>query len=271
MTATPIRMVTWLAPGLAPPLFEYIRADLERTLQTPTTLAFRTKLSGPVFGSCDPFGDNRADLGFLCAPASVPAAVRTAGGFELLELAPVFDDDRYGGFPTCFCDLMVRENSPYRDLQSLRGATFGYNDRVSLSGWLGVASRLRQNGVLVEDFFGKVLHTGGHLQSLTALERGEIDVASIDSNVLCTNPGIAEGLRRADTIGPWPSQPVVVRTGLQSERKRAIREALLSCGPYLDVGFIGFALQPEAALERVPSGPNLSDGVPSLDTDSAEL
>ena len=96
-----IRMVTWLAPGLPLTLFEAVREALEARLGVPVALEARTKLSGPVIGSRDPFGEGLAELGFLCARATVPATVRWQAGFELLGLAPLFDDDRYEDRPRC--------------------------------------------------------------------------------------------------------------------------------------------------------------------------
>ncbi|MEC9051227.1 MAG: PhnD/SsuA/transferrin family substrate-binding protein, partial [Actinomycetota bacterium] len=208
---TPIRMVTWLAPGLPLALFEAVREALEGELGVPVSLEARTKLSGPVIGSRDPFGEGLAELGFLCAPATVPASVRGQAGFELLGLAPLFDDDRYEGQPRCYCDLVVRGDAPAERLEDLRGGTFGYNDPASLSGWLGLSAELKRRGTSPEAFFGQLVQTGGHLGSLEALRSGEIQVASIDSNVHRAHPGAMDGLRVVDSVGPWPSQPVVVR------------------------------------------------------------
>ncbi len=248
-----LRAVTWLAPGIPIDLFERVCESLHAQLGVPVSLESRTKLSGPSIGSLDPFAENRAELGFLCGPAAVPAAVRKEAGFELLGLAPVFDDDRYGGEPTCFCDLVVREDCIHTGLDELQNMTFGFNDKSSLSGWLGLSSKLQQENKEIRTFFGAIIQTGGHMASIEALRDGRIDVASIDSNVLRTHPGILEGLKVIDSIGPWPSQPVVVRTSLHSHTKKKIGQALSRCGPWPDIGFVGFAPQSAENLKRVPS------------------
>jgi len=246
-------MVTWLAPGLPLDLFDRVREAVEASLQTPVSLESRTKLSGPEVGSLDPFADGLAEVGFLCAPAAVPHTVRTHAGFDLLGLAPLFDDTRYRGQPTCYCDLVVHEHNTATDLEELRGQRFGYNDTSSLSGWLGLASELERQNTTPHDFFGTLTQTGGHQTSLAAIRNQSIDVASIDSNVLRTHPESLAGLKVVDSVGPWPSQPVVVRSNLDPHQKERIKTALLTCGPWPQWGFIGFRPQSAEQLEAVPS------------------
>lgn len=248
----PLHLVTWLAPGIPLALFEAVRGHLADALGVAVTLESREKLSGPAFGATDPFGDGRADLGFMCAPACVPVARRVAAGFDLLGLAPLFDDPRSGGRPLCFCDLVVREDCPAADLEALRGGTFGYNDTVSLSGWLGLSTHLAARGATPETFFGHLEQCGGHLRSLDALRAGAIDVASIDSNVLRTHPGSLRGLRVLESVGPWPSQPVVVRRSIDPAVRADVKAALGRCGPWPDLGFTGFRAQAPSDLAGVP-------------------
>ena len=183
----------------------------------------------------------------------MPDAVRDQGGFELLHLAPVFDDARYAGNPQCYCDIVVREDTPGTGLTDLEGLTFGYNDRSSLSGWLGLSDALRIKQRTPEDFFGALVQTGGHLTSLRQLQAQTIQVASIDSNVLRTHPGALDGLRIIDSVGPWPSQPVVVRSTLDANIKGRIKAVLQTCGPWAEWGFVGFSDQEVSQLNQVPS------------------
>jgi ABC-type phosphate/phosphonate transport system substrate-binding protein len=246
-------MVTWLAPGLPLALFDKVRETIQTHLSAPVSLEARTKLSGPEVGSADPFADGRAEVGFLCAPAAVPTAIREQGGFELLNLAPVFDDVRYAGQPHCYCDIVVREDTMGAGLDDLRGMRFGYNDPSSLSGWLGLSVALQARKTRPEAFFGSLVQTGGHLRSLQQLQDQSIQVASIDSNVLHTHPDALKGLKIIESIGPWPSQPVVVRRTLSADEKARIKQALNTCGPWPDWGFVGFAHQDPAHLAQVPT------------------
>ena len=190
---------------------------------------------------------------FLCAPAAIPAVTRAQAGFELLELAPLFNDPRLQGQPQCFCDLVVRSDTPGQHLSDLTGLVFGTNDPASLSGWLGLNAALSNWNTRPQEFFKRVVATGGHLNSLEQIRQGRIDVASIDSNVLCSQSIAMEGLRIVHSVGPWPAQPVVVRSRLPTESKRRIRQALETCGPWPQWNFVGFRAQGEEQLEQVPA------------------
>ena len=57
------------------------------------------------------------------------------------------------------------------------------------------------------------------------------DVATVDSNVLgfalSKNPTLKEDISIFDSIGPFPSYPIMVRSSLPEGDKRAIMDALL--------------------------------------------
>jgi len=78
------------------------------------------------------------------------------------------------------------------------------------------------------DFFGQVVEAGFHEAALQMVAEGKIDGAAIDCHVLSQKPRIAEQLRVIETLGPAPSQPVVVRAGLEAEVKTRIRRNFAS-------------------------------------------
>ena len=57
------------------------------------------------------------------------------------------------------------------------------------------------------------------------------DVAMVDSNVLgfalSKNPNLKDDIHIFDSIGPFPSYPIMVRSSLPAEDKQAIMDALL--------------------------------------------
>ena len=250
---TSIRMVTWLAPGLPLAFFAQVQKTVQAALGVSVFLESRTKRSGPQIGSLDPFANAMAEVGLLCAPAAVPHTLRQQAGFELLGITPLFDDERYRQQPTCYWDLVVNRDNRATGLEDLRGLTFRYSDTSSLSGWLGLSAELRKRQTTPKDFVGTLVQTGGHPNSLKDLRKQTIHVAAIDSNVLHTHPNALQGLKVVDSVGPWPSQPVVVRSTLDAHLKGRIKEALLTCGPGPTWRFLGFRPQTTAELEVVPS------------------
>lgn len=85
-----------------------------------------------------------------------------------------------------------------------------------------------------EGFFGRTCCSGSHLNSMEMVGGGEVDAAIIDSNVLRIRlrsaPELRERLRVIETWGPFPIQPVVIRSGLHPELKNRLRAALLTIG-----------------------------------------
>jgi phosphonate transport system substrate-binding protein len=221
-----LRLVTYLVPGLPLGLFELIA----RVLGPDTELICDDRASGPVPGVLDPFTADLADVGFMCAPPFLRlrrSAVTSP--LDLLGIAPVFDDPRCGGRPMYMADVVVRASDAASGVDDLRGATLGVNDPSSLSGLTALQLHLAERGDDLS-FFGRVVVTGSHDDSLDALERGEIDVASIDSTTLRARrrSGVhaARSVRVVASLGPHPVQPVVVRSGLDASHRQHVVETL---------------------------------------------
>jgi ABC-type phosphate/phosphonate transport system substrate-binding protein len=60
------------------------------------------------------------------------------------------------------------------------------------------------------------------------LASGAIDAASIDSNTVLDLGGLPAGMRVLETWGPFPVQPVVVRSSFVDKTREVITSALLS-------------------------------------------
>ena len=72
----------------------------------------------------------------------------------------------------------VRENSPYHDIQDLKGKNLGLVDPNSTSGYNMPLYKLDKLGIKPDSFFSKVVVTGSHENALIALASGEVDVAA---------------------------------------------------------------------------------------------
>jgi phosphonate transport system substrate-binding protein len=233
----PIRLLTYLSPGLPLALFGAVANHLRRSPSLGgrgIALTSEERVSGPgrvsVERSEDPFSRGEADVGFLCAPTYLGLRERECPPAELLGVAPVFADERAHGEPVYFCDVIVRRGSPARSFWDLEGGAWAFNDPCSLSGHGGLAARLGSPEE-VGRFFGRTIRSGSHPASVRLVAGGGADAASIDSNVLRLllkrTPALRDEVRVLDSWGPYPIQPVVVRTGLDQALKAALRESLL--------------------------------------------
>ncbi|MGH3146012.1 MAG: phosphate/phosphite/phosphonate ABC transporter substrate-binding protein [Rubrobacter sp.] len=227
-----LRFITYLAPSIPRDLFDELVDHSRRWLgYERATLQVETRVSGPEKGAGDPFSRNEADVGFVCSPSYLWLREREPPPVELLGGAPVYGDERNGGEPTYFCDVISHRDSAVESFTDLRGRSWAFNDACSLSGYYGLLQKLAEMG---EDgrYFGRVLHSGSHLDSIRMVAQGQADAATIDSNVLRMrkekDPALGNLVRVIDSWGPFPVQPVVVRSGFPKGVKSALRDAFLN-------------------------------------------
>lgn len=177
--------------------------------------------------------DGKIDLAFVCSPPLIwlKGAVEAIG-------APVLADPRFNGKARYSSEVVVRSNSRFRSLADLKGSRWAVNEPSSWSGYWVVLQRVGD-----WSYFREVVETGFHRRSLRLVAAGDVDAAAIDSQVLAMElrdePGLAERLRSIETLGPAPSQPVVVPSGLDAGVKAALQKRLLSLrGGVLEAHFI---------------------------------
>jgi phosphonate transport system substrate-binding protein len=227
-----IRFITYLSPSIPQTLFEALADHVQRALgHERVSLRVESQASGPrKGGECSSFAEE-ADVAFICAPSFIWLRDLQPPPVELLGALPVFDDERTQGKPLYFCDVVVRNDAPVHAFSELEGGSWAYNDACSLSGYYSLLNKLAESGA-DESFFGNILCSGSHLNSIEAVLGGEADAAAIDSNVLRIRfreaPALRNKLRVIESWGPYPIQSVVVSSALNPELKHRLRAAFLA-------------------------------------------
>jgi phosphonate transport system substrate-binding protein len=225
-----LRAITFLAPGIPLEFFELVSDHLARQLSCEIELVSENRNSGPMHGDADPFAEGRADIGFLCSPSYLYLRALSRPSIELVPASFAFRDARAGGRPVYFSEVVVRADHPAQGFTDLAGGVWGFNDECSLSGYFAALQKLSELGC-ENGFFGRRVQTGSHQASIEAALAGEIDGAAIDSTVLAMmrreRPELTERLRVLESWGPFPIQPVVVRSELASSLGPRIADALL--------------------------------------------
>lgn len=233
-----LRCITYLSPGMPVELFEAVAGHVGRELGISTSLRVEPRFSGPPRGSDDPFSRGEADVGFMCAPPFLWLRERDVPPVELAGAAPVFRDTRAAGKPVYFAEIIVSRQNGIESLSDVR--SWAYNDPCSMSDFYSLLKK-------VGDTSGMVC-SGSHPESIKKILAGEVHAAAIDSNVMRTafgrNPNLRSKLRVIETWGPFPIQPVAVRSILPDKVKTNLLAALLSVGPETtppEFGLEGFA------------------------------
>jgi len=79
------------------------------------------------------------------------------------------------GYPVYWAEYIVARDSEFQTLEDLEGATWGYGDQGSTSGYMVPAVELAAAGVTT----GEQVQTGGHNQTVTAVYNGEVDFGTV--------------------------------------------------------------------------------------------
>ena len=227
-----IRFVTYLSPSIPQALYEVLADQVQCALGLErVSLRVESRVSGPQKGGeCSSFAEE-ADVAFMCAPSFIWLRDLQPPPVELLGVLPVFDDERNQGQPVYFCDVVVRNDGPINAFSELEGGSWTYNDTCSLSGYYSLLNKLAESD-LDESFFDSIFCSGSHLDSIEAALSGGADAAAIDSNVLRIRhrevPALRGKLRVIESWGPFPIQPLVVRSALATDLKQRLRAAFLA-------------------------------------------
>lgn len=168
----------------------------------------------------------------VCWICGLPYAWKADAENAAVELCavPVMLGERYADRPVYFSDVVVRRDSAFASFADLRGAAWAYNEPRSHSGHNVVLHHLATLGHAA-GYFGRVVESGAHQESLRMIVDGEIDASAIDSTVLeaelQSNPRLAGGIKVIATLGPSPMPPWVMLKSLPADLREEIRAALI--------------------------------------------
>lgn len=130
--------------------------------------------------------------------------------------------------------IVVRASDPVRSLADLRGRVLAVNSEDSQSGAGSVRAVLRGMGGL-QPFFGCLVLTGAHLDSIRAVARGEADVAAIDSVTFALALRHLPEARELRVLASTPETPglplITRRDGPVAALFAAVEEAIGTVGP----------------------------------------
>jgi phosphonate transport system substrate-binding protein len=170
------------------------------------------------------------DVSFICGLPYVDFE-RQGRAAAIPVAAPVLRGSRYGGRPIYFSDVIVRRGSSATSFLDLRGRSWAYNESLSQSGYGIPRYSLLRLGE-TRGFFGSLIKTGSHMESMKRVAAGEVDGAAIDSQVLSVamddDRELASELRVVASLGPSTIPPVTVSRRLPEELRSRITDAIVS-------------------------------------------
>jgi phosphonate transport system substrate-binding protein len=197
-------------------LLNYIAAKLDREIQL-----IQRKTYGEIN---DLIGLGQIDLAFIC---SGPYAFgRERYGFEALAMPEVRGSHLYQSY------LIVNKDSPFLNIDHLRGKIFAFTDPDSNTGKLVPTYWLRQKGKTSEEFFEKTIYTYSHDNSIMAVAMSLVDGAAVHGQIWeyynHRNPKFTSKTRIIRKSKPFGNPPVVASSSLTNQMKERIRELLFN-------------------------------------------
>jgi phosphonate transport system substrate-binding protein len=197
-------------------LLDYLAGNLDRDVEL-----VQRKTYGEVN---ELIGKGLIDLAFIC---SGPYAFgKERFGFELLATAEVQGSHFYHSY------LIVKKDSPVQRLEDLKGRVFAFTDPDSLTGKLAPTHWLAKMRETPETFFGKVIYTYSHDNSILAVTKGLVDGAAVDGLIWeyyqHKNPSLTSETRIIKRSDPYGIPPVVASKTLSPKLKERVRQLLFS-------------------------------------------
>ncbi|XP_060071005.1 uncharacterized protein LOC132550920 [Ylistrum balloti] len=232
MSEKKLRLITYLSPGVPVQLFETVMQYLEEALGREAYLIYESRWTGPPRDRTDPFTADEVDIGFMSSETFLPLQHKKNSCVELCGAAPLHVHSKGQGNAVYFSDLIINTGDvgDYKEVHDLRGHSFAYVDETSLSGCLVVLQELKKMG-FNSSFFGNVLQSGSHLNSIQMVLNKTAESAAVDSTVLYNylkqNPQHHEKITVLKSFGPLPIYPVVLNSRLPDDLKGQITQALL--------------------------------------------
>lgn len=220
----PLRLTTLQSPNsefIPEAVAGYLAERLERKVDFVADISWQDREAQ--------LDEGEIDIAWICGLPYTWKAGKADAQVVLLA-APVMAGGRYGGRPVYFSDVVVRQDSRFDSFDDLRGASWAYNEQGSQSGYNITRWTLAQMGEF-QDYFGGVVQSGAHEESLRMILAGHIDASAIDSTVLeielRKHPELEKEIKVIDKWGPSPIPPYVISLGLPVELRQQIRALML--------------------------------------------
>ena len=196
-------------------ILDYIATRLER----PVELVQRTTYQEVN----DLLEKNAIDVAFVCTGAYVSGHAKF--GMPLL-VAP-----QVNGGTVYYSYIIVPKDSRAATLADLKGKRFAFTDPMSNTGKAAPTRMLAKLGAKPETFFSTITFTYSHDNSITAVAKGLVDGASVDSLVWeylnRKNPSLTALTKVVERSEAYGIPPIVIAAATPTELREKLKQILL--------------------------------------------
>lgn len=221
-------------------IFHYLGEKLEREIEY---------ISGFSYDTINTMLDSgMVDVGFICGLPYIMKRDKPQPNIELL-LAPVMKGNKYKDMPIYYSYIIAHKDSKFNSFSEFKGSRFVYNDEISNSGYNMPRAHLINMGE-TSGFFGKVIRSGSHEESIRMVAIGEADLSAVDSLVYdydrAKNPKYIRQTKIVEILGPVGIPPIVISLKTPLSIRQKIRDILIG----MKADPVGRAILDKALLDR---------------------
>jgi ABC-type phosphate/phosphonate transport system substrate-binding protein len=217
-------------PSVPVEYFEAVLHYLEVRLGCETTLRYESRWETPPADRRSPFDD----IDFAWMTCSGYMKLRQQGApIELLPVTSVHIHEKTDQRPGHWVDVIVAKNmiDTMKDFLDLRGCRWAQNTNDRLGGSLITLHNLKLLGENAT-FFGNVLKSKSHLETIELVLTRKAHAAAIDSNALALylkkNPQDKDNLNVLTSWGPLPPYVMVASKTWAREIRERMVDTLLN-------------------------------------------
>lgn len=211
-----------------------------------------------------------AHVAFMSAWPAQLAVQRGGAEVALAEIRQVIHGSEKVEAPHYYSYWVVPADSPYQNLNSLKGKSACFSSPISTSGFVAPMGRLAELNLIqtpegkeadAKTFFKEVLFGGGYAQCWQALKQGQVDVTIIAGDVPeKLYKEVLASTRVIEQQGPIPSHAVVLSKELREPLRSQAVQAISQLGhpehrglmrSFISSIFVGF--KPTTAADHLGS------------------
>jgi len=218
----PIRFAVgaMLIPEAGNALYRALLEEVEARLGRPIKLVDRESYAA-INRSLK---EGEIDAAFVCSGPYVDG--KRDFGLQLIAVPVAYGRTTYNAY------VIVREDSPARRFEDLRGKSFAFTDPDSNTGHLVPTHLLAMMGQTPERYFSRVVFSGSHDASIAAVATRLVDAAAVDSLIWeyarRIKPEHAAKTRIVWTSPAYGIPPIVVRPGLDPDLVKRLAAIFLA-------------------------------------------
>jgi len=185
------------------------------------------------------------DIASVCSGA---IAFLKEDSYELLVIPVVKGKTKYQSY------FIVKKDFEYTGLNSLKGKTIAFTDKISFSGTIYPLYFFNNNNIDVEKYFSKIYFTGSHDKSIYLVSKGVVDVAPVDSLIYehekIVSPEIISNTKVVFKSPDFPIPPIVASKKSNGSLLKRLKDILI----YMDEDEEGREILDQLNIERFEDG-----------------